>query len=131
MNNVLIRVSEEANGTLGIWKIDGKAYSATLEPPDLNNAPNVSNIPIGDYIMKRYSSEKYPNTWEITGVLNRSKILVHAGNTVDDTHGCILLGESFNKFNGNRFITNSGNTFRTFMQITRHEKTMPLKIIEV
>ena len=131
INNILVRISEEANGTLGVWKIDGKAFCVTLEPPDLNNAPNVSNIPPGDYLMKRYSSEKYPDTWEITGVQNRSKVLVHAGNEVGDTHGCVCQGETFTKLTGNRFITNSGNTFRTFMQITRRQDTMPLKIIEV
>jgi hypothetical protein len=132
MNNVLIRVSEEANGTLGVWKIDGHAFCVTLEPPDLNNQPNISNIPPGDYIMKRYSSEKYPDTWEITGVPNRTKVLVHAGNKIRDTHGCVMQGETFGKLTAvNREILNSGNTFRTFMQITRHETTMPLKIIEV
>jgi len=132
MNNVLVRISEEANGTLGVWKIDGRAFCWTLEPPDLNNLPNASNIPPGDYIMKRYSSEKYPDTWEITGVPNRSKVLVHAGNKIIDTKGCVLQGDTVSKLTApNREILNSGVTFRTFMQITRRQTTMPLKIIEV
>lgn len=84
--------------TLGILKdSNGVKICETLERPNLGNArdnPNTkenesSCIPEGTYLCKRYSSPKYPDTWEIIGVPGRSKILFHAANTVDQLKGCI------------------------------------------
>jgi predicted secreted hydrolase len=34
-------------------------------------------------------------TFEITEVAGRTHVLFHKGNTVEDTHGCVLIGEEF------------------------------------
>lgn len=75
----------------------GVEISKTLERPNLeNNRDNPktkenesSCIPEGVYLCKRYSSPKYPSTWEVIGVSGRSKILFHPANTVDELLGCI------------------------------------------
>lgn len=65
---------------------------SSLELPWRNNLPNISCIPEGEYKCKPYSSAKYNNVYEVTGVMNRSYILIHIGNFTTDTRGCILVG---------------------------------------
>lgn len=61
----------------------------------LNNKPNQSCIPSGLYRCKAVVSPKFGATYEVTKVPGRSHILFHAGNTEEDTQGCLLLGSSF------------------------------------
>lgn len=88
----------KSEATKGILKdVTGKLICETLERPNLSNAkdnPNTSVnesgcVPEGTYRCKRYSSPKYPSTWEVTGVLGRSKILIHSANLVTELKGCI------------------------------------------
>ena len=69
----------------------------TLENPWEDNARNVSCIPDGDYEVVPYSSAKYQHSFEILDVPGRDAILIHQGNTIKDTLGCILVGESLGK----------------------------------
>ena len=114
MNNIpeceIIRVEEGFSGTFGVFKWFNEAVCVTLEPPaDVK-------IPPGRYLCQRYHSKKY-NTYEICEVPGRTKILFHAGNTMDDTTGCVLLGQYFGKLRGNRAVLNSGKTFRSWMAL--------------
>ena len=127
----IIRVEEDADGTFGVLKIEGKAYCVTLELPDRANQRGISNIPIGEYICKRYSSSNYPDTWQIKDVPDRDYILFHAGNNVSDSRGCILLGQYFGKIRDKRAILNSGQTFMEFLKITRLQTQLELTIKEV
>ena len=128
----LIRLEEHSvEGTFGTMRINGQAFCVTLEPPDKNNAQWISNIPPGKYKCKRYSSAKYPRTFEIIGVPMRSRVLFHSGNTVDDTHGCVILGQYFGKLRDNRAVLNSGNTFAAFMGLLEDEEGFDFEIIEV
>jgi hypothetical protein len=88
----------KSEATLGILKdSSGDEICRTLERPNLSNAkdnPKTAKnesgcIPEGIYLCKRYSSPKYPNTWEIIGVPGRSKILIHTANTIDELLGCV------------------------------------------
>lgn len=79
----------DASGTrLGWW--------CTAEDDWLDNAPGKSCIPAGRYVCQRtiYHKHHVP-AFEITGVPNRSRILIHAGNTEEDVEGCVLLGKAF------------------------------------
>jgi hypothetical protein len=79
----------------------GKKICCTLERPNLSNArdnPNTpenesSCIPEGFYKVKRYSSPKFSNTWEIVGVSGRSKILFHTANFITELLGCVATCE--------------------------------------
>lgn len=65
-------------------------------------------IPSGIYEVVPYSSNKYPDNFEIHGVPGRSKILIHAGNDGNDTSGCLLPGSSMETdANGNPSVANS------------------------
>ena len=64
----------------------------TLELPYIDNKNNVSCIPENNYNVVPYSSAKFPNTYQVTNVVGRDKILIHKGNTKANTEGCILVG---------------------------------------
>lgn len=64
----------------------------TLELPWNDNIPDKSCIPTGVYTCAPHSSVLHPNTYQITGVADRSEVLIHIGNFLRDTLGCVLLG---------------------------------------
>ena len=67
----------------------------TLEPPWLENLVNKSCIPAGryrvNYLKKSYSG-KYKDVYHIVDVDGRSGILIHKGNLVGHSTGCVIIG---------------------------------------
>lgn len=117
-------------GTFGVMKIDKRVFCVTLERPDLLNRPWESSIPAQQYICKRYSSAKYPDTFQIMDVPDRDKVLFHSANLMTQLAGCIALAQYFGKLKGDRAVLNSGATFRKFMQIMKGEQRFHLTITE-
>jgi hypothetical protein len=116
MNTVdLIRIEQSDDGTFGVLKIDGQAWCVTLEPPRGGNAKNISCIPSGRYVCRRIRSPRFGLTFEVTNVPGRTHILLHPGNVVADTQGCVLLGRHFGLLRGDRGVLKSGRTFQAFM----------------
>ena len=112
----LIRLETGPSGTLGVLLIQKKIFAVTLEPPDRLNKTNISHIPSGQYICDRQRSPRYGNTFLVRDVPGRSHILFHAGNVVEDTQGCILLGSTVGKLRSSaRAVLNSGATFTAYM----------------
>ena len=64
----------------------------TLERPWIFNERKVSCIPTGKYLVKRHVSPKFGQCLKVQDVKGRSDILIHSGNVVNDTLGCILVG---------------------------------------
>lgn len=126
----LIRLEKTEFGVVSILRINKEIFSCALEPPDKNNAADISCIPAGQYFVLPVQSPKFGNTFTVSGVPNRSNILFHAGNTKEDTHGCILLGETIGKLKGERAVLNSGATFKRFLDLLSGERKLPLTIIE-
>lgn len=69
----------------------------TIERPWLNNKPFKSCIPEGIYNCSSYTSERFPDVWEVLAVPNRTHILIHVGNYVTDVVGCIAVGTTCSK----------------------------------
>ena len=86
-------------GTFGDLHNQGIHECYTLERMWLNNASNISCIPAGEYLVTiRKGSAKFPYThFELHEVEGRSMILIHRGNWIIDTHGCILVGVDIEK----------------------------------
>ena len=89
--HTLTRFDSGKDGTIGRllqWR--------TLEEEDAGNRSNISSIPPGWYKCTRtmYVHGGY-ETFEITGVPDRTRILFHRGNTEEDTAGCVLVGKKF------------------------------------
>lgn len=112
----LIRLEEGPEGTFGVLKIDKKVFCCTLEPRDMLNKKNISNIPAPQQYLCRKRMSRWGETFEVMEVPDRYGILFHPLNVVEDTEGCVGLGQYFGKLRGNRAILNSGNTFRRFME---------------
>lgn len=93
----LIRYYSDLKATLGIFKLNiAHPPIYTLELPWRENKADISCIPEGSYKVTPYSSEKFPNVYQINNVAGRDSILLHVGNSPADTHGCILLGKAVN-----------------------------------
>lgn len=100
MNITLTRKIENEYGTFGeITNETGNHLCYTLEPKWRDNEQNVSCVPVGIYTCVHHDSPDHPNTWEVTGVPDRNEVLIHTGNYLKDTKGCILVGgvNSMNK----------------------------------
>jgi len=131
MQATLVRVSTHRDhGTFGVLTINNKPIAVTLEPYKMDNTVSMSCIPTGQYICERYSSSRYSNTFEITGVAGRSKILFHAGNVDDNTEGCIILGSNYGNLMHEWAVLNSRKSMQHFMQHTQNVNEFTLTVRE-
>lgn len=92
MKVTILRLTHGA-GTLGACFINGTFLCFSLELPWKGNEKEVSCIPAGIYKAVRHTSPKFGETYLLLDVPNRSEIIFHAGNSIADTEGCILLGD--------------------------------------
>jgi len=120
MRAVLVRCFENGVQTTGHWLVfhgNNLVFScATLEPPNNFNIARESRIPSGIYTVKKHISPKFgPCLW-VLNVLHRSEILVHYGNFVRDTLGCILVGLRSVDINSDQEIdiTSSRTTLKNY-----------------
>lgn len=98
----LVRLDyKTGKGTFGVLLIEGRLFCYTLERPFLYNIKNLSCIPLGNYHCS-YHVGSSKSGYLLNGVPGRSGIMIHAGNTIADTAGCILLGKGLD-----RSLTNS------------------------
>lgn len=76
---------------IGSLYINGTKLCDTLEPP-LTRREHPGILP-GRYKLTPYPSAKFKGIRPlVNGVFGRSGILIHEGNSVIDTLGCILVG---------------------------------------
>lgn len=92
----LLRTQREPDGVFGQLITVGdlpKLQLVTVEDDWRDNLPKISCIPAGIYVLKRtlYVKHNY-ETFEVTGVPRRSRILIHPANTEEDVEGCIGVG---------------------------------------
>jgi len=106
-------------GTLTVEDIEtGNIHDPiyTLENPKRKTKVD-DRIPAGEYLCVPYSSKKYPNVYEVTGVEGRTKILLHHGHVETDTLGCILLGGRIGELRGLPAVLESKKCFDRFRKI--------------
>lgn len=113
--------------SIGLMYIDGKFFCNTLEDTDrgltqLANHYDITSkkvhgktaIPTGTYdVVMDYSPRFEKNLPHILGVRGFEGVRIHAGNTPEDTEGCILLGK--NDRVGR--VSNSGATCNKFYHL--------------
>lgn len=115
----IIRIERGKNETIGVLTINGDILCYTLELANNNNERNISCIPLGSYVCKRVTSHKFGNTFEITGVEGRDNIMIHKGNTWNDTTGCVILGNVVGWLNNDRAMLGSGLAWKEFELATK------------
>ena len=124
----LIRVEQSKDGVFGVLKIDSEVCCVTLERPWLDNKPNISCIPEGVYQCRKVKSPKFGDTVEVLNVPDRTNILFHVGNTINDSLGCILTGKSFGSITKKRGVQSSRDAFVFFMKKLEGVEYFPLHI---
>ena len=96
MHLILSRLTTYNNAVLG--RLDGLSKTLwTVEDEWRDNQRGISCIPLGEYRVVPHGWEpvnpfKFKQTWQVTDVPKRTGILFHAGNSFNDTEGCILVG---------------------------------------
>lgn len=137
MSNLLItRFAYTPMGTFSRLTMDGfRCYF--VEPPWRNNKTNISCIPEGWYKMKLRASNKvqqvtkgrHTKGWEICNVADRTFVMIHPGNTEDDSDACLCPGEELGFIYNKWAVTNSQNTFDKLMDKlkTRDEWTVQIE----
>lgn len=124
----LIRVSYADKATFGVLLDEDMPFCVTLERPWRENRRSVSCIPVGAYICKRVQSPNFGDTFEVTNVKGRSSILFHKGNLVEDTHGCIIIGEQYEPLAEENAVLASGKAFKEFKDRTKGVDSFILSI---
>lgn len=103
----LKRISTSDKGTFGVLLEGAIPLCVTCEDPWNDNHKGDSCIPAGKYHCVPHNSANHPNTWEITNVPNRTAILIHSGNSIADTQGCVLAGSEFGLVNDMPIVAES------------------------
>ena len=84
----LIRNQPQGKALFGQLYVDGTFFCDTLENTDYA-------IPTGFYRLRVTMSPRFRIYLPLLdGVIGRLGIRIHAGNTIDHTEGCILVGEA-------------------------------------
>lgn len=94
MNLTLTRIMRP-DATFGVLSTEDFPLCVTLELPWNDNKSDISCIPAGIYQYEQFLSPTKGNVWQIMNVPGRMDILIHEGNFLSNTEGCILVGSQF------------------------------------
>lgn len=110
----LTRIKQTKGCLLGTLLLDNNLAYTTLERSWHDNKVSVSCIPQGLYRCVWQQSYRFGWCYEVRNVLDRSRILILAGNTKEDTSGCILLGSEFGLLGKNKAVLHSKAAVKGF-----------------
>lgn len=123
MKATLERLNKTEKQTLGILTLfedDKEVFRChTLELPWKDNQTSISCIPEGEYKVVPRESKKFKKHFHVTGVPNRSYILIHPGNYYTQIRGCLLPGDGLSDINsdGEQDVLNSTKTLKTMLNL--------------
>ena len=82
--------------TYGTISVNGTPFGYSLERPFEGNISLISSIPAGSYAAAVKERPGATDTWRIQllNTKDRKNVQIHVGNTLADTLGCILVGET-------------------------------------
>ena len=125
------RLSTGVEGTPGKLTVANNAFTChTLELEWLNNQHDVSCIPAGTYRCEvSYSNHMNKDLYHVLNVPDRTTVMIHNGNYAgqenkglkSDVLGCILLGDSEGKINGQEVVLDSVVALTAFMKLMKNE----------
>lgn len=128
MTDVLItRFKTSEQGTFGKLTAAGWSFWCyTVEKPWKDNLPYVSCIPEGLYSCEVWDSEKFPISYIVKDVPDRSYILIHPGNIVDDVVGCIAPGMRLGTLGESEAVLDSRKAMEKLRELQGRE---PFKLL--
>lgn len=126
----LLRVGQSNRGTFGVLRYGDIPFVLTLERPWVNNEKDISCIPAGVYKCRKIRSPRFGDTYEICDVPNRTHVLLHKGNFIEDTHGCVLVGEEFSGTFDRPFVASSERGFLELMKLLNGAAEFDLVIVD-
>lgn len=92
MNITLTREYDPEVTDGSITDDQGNFICYSLELPNLDNKPEISCIPEGQFSFQKFFSSTLGWVYRLQNVPNRSLIDIHSGNDVLDLRGCITVG---------------------------------------
>jgi hypothetical protein len=114
MKILVERFDSGSNDTLGRVYIDGvlKCFSIEDEKRTVK-VRGETRIPAGTYKVCFYDSPSHgKKSLMIKDVPGFSYILIHTGNTEDDTFGCLIVGKRIGTLNNKRAVLDSKTAFK-------------------
>jgi hypothetical protein len=120
---ILMRDEVTKSVIRGTLRVKGKVFQV-LERPWLNNKANESCIPAGEYntiFLKQSASGKYKDVYQVQAVPGRSGVLIHSGNVVEHTRGCLIMGLQRAYLAGKPAVTNSRTALHDFVALLEHK----------
>ena len=127
MKLTLKRIFKGEKYTIGKLYIDGEYFCETLEDAIRDvKVYGETAIPSGTYKVTITLSPRFRRWLPLLhDVPNFEGVRIHRGNTAEDTHGCILVGQ--NKVKGQ--VVNSAYTEIELMKRLKGEKDIEIEII--
>lgn len=130
------RLWKKATYIVGRLYVDGKLYCNTLEDVvrDLDKeekVPGKTAIPAGTYkVVYNWSPKFGRNLPRLLNVPHFEDILIHPGNTADDSAGCILVGNNtaVGRLTNSRDTSDRLNVLIEDAQ--RHNEEITIEIVE-
>ena len=130
------RLWKKPTYTVGRLYVDGKLYCNTLEDVvrDLTKeakVPGKTAIPAGTYkVIFNWSPKFGRNLPRLLDVPHFDGILIHPGNTADDSAGCILVGKNteVGRLTDSRYTSDKLNVLIEDAQ--RHGEEIIIEIVE-
>lgn len=102
----------------------GEILIKTQELPNLGNKNDISCIPEGKYICKRFRHPVKGWIYKVLNVVNRSYIYFHSGNFTSEILGCIETGDSYGMIGGKPAILNSKAALQKLLNYAGDEFTL-------
>lgn len=132
MKQTAILVRDEIGNSVirGSLHIGDKTFHV-LERPWLDNRCNESCIPAGEYevvFLPQSNTGKFQNIFELRAVPGRTEILIHPGNTVEHSQGCLLIGLQRGTLDGQPAVLDSQLALAELVEIVGRQNFI-LKII--
>jgi len=123
----LIRTFIGSDYTIGSLAVDGIYFCETLEDlPRKVKIPNKTCIPKGAYKVILNFSNRFQKTMPLLlNVPEFEGIRIHAGNTANDTSGCILVGKNTKKGE----LTESRITYNKLFALMEKAENIEIEIL--
>ena len=131
---LITRVKSYPKQTQSIFLIVNKSlkifYSGVmLELPVNANTREISRIPEGVYNCTQHRSPRHGLCFSINNVYDRENVLIHIGNYVYQTKGCVLPGSSFQDINADGLmdVVNSRQTLNGMLALLPSKFKLTIK----